>query len=136
MSDNIRGSEKFITLQTLRFLTVGGLVFGLDITAVWVLQWIAPPLLAVSLAYITAVILHFWLNRQWVFKDRDGNLAEQTLRYVFMSAIGWMTTLILVELNLRTFTKSVVIAKLLAIPFVTILSFSLLKWFVFPARKT
>ena len=130
-------SERFQLLQTARFLAAGGLVFGLDLAGVWIFRWFLPPLPAVTVAYFIAVAAHFWLNRQWVFEDRAGNIRRQGVRYVCLTGVCWLATLFLVDAGLRLFTDDVVVAKALAIPPVTILGFLILRGFVFssPARS-
>jgi putative flippase GtrA len=118
----------------VRFGCVGGLVFGVDVGALWCLEACLPWIPAVTVAYLLAVAVHFTLNRSWVFESRNQTLSRQLIRYAVTVFLCWSSTVGLVALSLRTVTGSVVIAKVLAVPVVTLLGFALMKWYVFVER--
>ena len=114
-----------------KFCAVGLLVAGVDFGALWLFQNYLPRLAAVSLAYFVAVAAHFALNKWWVFRAVANVRAPEVARYVFTVFVCWLCTVGVVWLALRLATSSVFVAKLMAIPPATLLSFVLMRKFVF-----
>lgn len=117
--------------QYIRFCIVGATVFAFDFTMLWLFHHFLPKLVAVSIAYLMAVTLHFCLNRSWVFEASRLPVAGHAVRYVLSVAATWACTVSLVWLSLRTVTGNVFVAKAIAIPPTTLLGFLLLRLFVF-----
>ena len=93
--------------------------------------FVLTPLTAVGTAYLLAVTLHFCLNRWWVFAAREAPATGQLKRYVLTVGACWGSTLAITAFALATITSHVVVAKMLAIPLVTLLGFVLMRGFVF-----
>ena len=125
--------ERFFRL--LRFCTVGAAVAAIDFGLVWLLSGHLPPLIAVSLAYFTAVCCHFLLNKMWVFQCRRSDYIRQLIEYSAAVIASWVTTLTIVHLCLSSFTSNVLIAKLFAVPPATLIAFLLMQLFVFRRPK-
>ncbi len=115
----------------VRFCLVGALVFGLDFGALWFFHQFLPRLAAVSVAYFVAVSFHYVLNKWWVFASRTADHTAELGRYVLMVVVCWLCTVAIVWLALRFFTPNVFAAKALAVPPATLLSFLLMRRFVF-----
>jgi putative flippase GtrA len=131
--------ERF--LRFLRFCIVGATVAGIDFGLVWLLRGHLPPLLAVSIAYLTAVCCHFLLNKMWVFQCRRSDYVRQLMQYFAVVVASWLTTITIVDLCLSSFTSNVLIAKLFAVPPATLVAFLLMHFLVFrrpnkPAPET
>lgn len=122
--------------KAVRFCFVGALVFALDFALIWLLQQIVPVMVAVSTAYLIAVATHFCLNKWWVFHSRQSAAFLELKRYVVSVALCWLTTLVLVASALAYLTSNVYLAKLIALVPTTLLSFMLLKTYVFPGGQT
>jgi putative flippase GtrA len=120
-----------VTGQAIKFCFVGALVFGVDFAALWACKPFLPRLLAVSIAYFVAVILHFCLNKWWVFGTRRSLHGMEVARYVLTVLICWLCTITVVAATLKLATDNVFIAKAFAIPPTTALSFVLMRSFVF-----
>lgn len=120
-----------MTRSFFRFGFVGALVFGIDFGALWLFKQFVPRLVAVSLAYFLAVAVHFSLNKWWVFRAQANVRGMEVARYVFTVFVCWLCTVGGVWLALRFATNNVFVAKLLAIPPATLLSFLLMRRFVF-----
>ena len=114
-----------------KFCTVGGVVFCVDFAVLWLCQLFLPRLVAVSIAYFVAVAVHFSLNKWWVFRAEANVRALEVARYVLTVLVCWLCTVGVVWLALRFATSNVFVAKLLAIPPATLLSFVLMRRFVF-----
>ncbi len=114
-----------------KFCCVGLLVAGVDFGTLWLLQNILPKLVAVSLAYFLGVTTHYALNKWWVFRADANVRVAELARYVFTVIVCWLCTVGVAWLALRVATSNVLVAKLLAIPPATLLSFVLMRKFVF-----
>jgi putative flippase GtrA len=114
---------------------VGAAVASIDFGLVWLLIGHLPPLIAVSLAYFTAVCCHFLLNKMWVFQCRRSDYIRQLIEYSAAVIASWVTTLTIVHLCLSSFTSNVLIAKLFAVPPATLIAFLLMQLFVFRRPK-
>ena len=114
---------------------MGAAVASIDFGLVWLLSGHLPPLIAVSLAYFTAVCCHFLLNKMWVFQCRRSDYIRQLIEYSAAVVASWVTTLTIVHLCLSSFTSNVLIAKLFAVPPATLIAFLLMQLFVFRRPK-
>ena len=117
--------------RVLRFCTVGAAVAAIDFGLVWFLRGRLPPLIAVSVAYFTAVSCHFLLNKMWVFQCRRSDYIRQIIQYSAVVVASWLTTISIVHLCLSNITTNLLIAKLFAIPPATLIAFLLMRLFVF-----
>jgi putative flippase GtrA len=121
----------FLTNKLFRFCLAGGVVALVDLGLVRLLVHVLPPLVAVSTAYLWAVGLHFCLNRWWVFAATQNPAANQFVRYAMTVCACLGCTLGMVALAMSTVTSSIMLAKIIAIPPVTLLGFVLMRMFVF-----
>ena len=107
------------------------MVAAIDFGLVWLLNGRLSPLVAVSIAYFTAVCCHFLLNKMWVFQCRRNDYIRQLIQYFAVVIASWSTTILIVHLCLSNFTTNVLIAKLYALPPATLVAFVLMHFFVF-----
>jgi putative flippase GtrA len=114
---------------------VGAAVAAIDFGLVGLLSGRLSPLIAVSIAYFTAVCCHFLLNKMWVFRCQRSDHIRQLIQYSAVVVSSWMTTIIIVHLCLSSFTTNVLIAKLFAVPPATLIAFLLMQLFVFRRPK-
>ncbi len=77
-----------------RFLVIGGLGFVVD-AATFEIAWKAglPIAAARLIAFATALVFTFLLNRNYTYDRCDGNIAAQFLKYVIASGTGGMINL-------------------------------------------
>jgi putative flippase GtrA len=115
----------------VRFCAVGSTVALVDFSMVFLFSRFLPPLIAVTIAYFIGVTCHFLLNKFWVFRCQRSDYVRQLLQYSVVVGSSWLITLGVVHLCLSTFTSSVLIAKLCAIPCATLSGFLLMQLFVF-----
>jgi putative flippase GtrA len=71
--------------------------------------------LAVSIAYVLALLVHFSCNRSITFKKHDNPLPSQLVRYSFMVAINYCVTLITVRFVVENLHLSPFIGLIAAI---------------------
>jgi putative flippase GtrA len=121
--------ERFF--RFLRFCIVGVTVASIDFGLVWFFSGWTPPLVAVSIAYFTAVCCHFLLNKMWVFQCRRSDYIRQLIQYSVVVVASWLTTITIVHFCLSSFTTNLLIAKLFALPPATLAAFLLMQLFVF-----
>jgi putative flippase GtrA len=115
----------------LRFCTVGATVASIDFGLVWLLSGRLPPLVAISIAYVTGVTCHFLLNKMWVFQCGRSDYIRQLLQYSAVVIASWTTTIAIVHFCLLSFTTNLLIAKLFAVPPATLVAFLLMQFLVF-----
>jgi putative flippase GtrA len=120
-----------MTRSFFRFGVVGVLVFGIDFGSIWLFKRLVPPLVAVSLAYFLAVSVHFSLNKWWVFRSQANVRGMELVRYVLTVCVCWLCTVSVTWLALRFVTSNVFVARYTAVPLASLLSFLLMRRFVF-----
>ncbi len=85
------------------FLVVGGLSALLNFSvfmALW--KWFhLSDNLAVSVAYVVAILFHFAMNRMWTFQSTQGARIPQIVRYAVMAAVNYAITVAVVNLATR-----------------------------------
>jgi putative flippase GtrA len=117
--------------RTFRFCTVGGFVFLLDFCLLYFLaKWFYAGW-AVTIAYFVAVTTHYLLNKAWVFESRAPLSLLEAARYGCTVVICWACTISTVWLVLKFLSENILIAKAIAVPPTTLLSFKLMRGFVF-----
>jgi putative flippase GtrA len=120
--------------KLVRFCTVGGTSALLDVSTVWVLQHLTPPLVALSCGFGVGITWHFLMNKFWVFRCNRSDYLRQLLQYGANVVVCYLITIGVAQVCLNTFTTNVVLAKLCAIPFATGISFANMHFIVFRAR--
>jgi putative flippase GtrA len=119
----------------LQYCTVGATVAAIDFSLAWMLSLWLSPLIAVSIAYFTAVTCHFLLSKMWVYRCSRKDHARQVGQYALCIMGAWLLTLGVVRLCLSTITTNILLAKLIALPPVTLVGFVVLRCFVFAPPK-
>jgi putative flippase GtrA len=117
--------------SAFRFSVVGAVVAGFNFALLWLFTRIVPELVAVAIAYVLAVALHFTLNKLWVFGSRTTVRGGEVWRYVLTVVICALCTSTAVWFAFRFVTKNVFVANILALVPATLLSFLLMRRFVF-----
>jgi putative flippase GtrA len=123
-------------LQLVRFGTVGGIGFVVNI-AVYTLFVHGAGVeyrVASVAAWLVAVANNFILNRHWTFEARDGAARFQAIRFVLVSLIAEILSLLLLTLLVQTGGLSKVPAQALAVAACTPLNFIGNKLWSFRAR--
>jgi putative flippase GtrA len=118
-------------MQLVRFCAVGGSVAVIDLSVVWITSHFLPALVAVSLGYIIGVTCHFLLNKFWVFRCNSQQYRRQVALYLLHIALYWLMTMFIVSLVLSLTPASVVIARVISIPPMTLFTFCFLRFVIF-----
>jgi len=119
--------------RLFRFCFVGAAVFCIDFSLLWLFLVVLPPMGAVSLAYLLAVMSHFFLTKIWVFEAVHPVSRREIAGYLIVVAASWACTAGVAWTSLRLLSDNVYIAKALAIPPTTLVSFVLMKRLAFRA---
>ena len=123
--------DREIIGKGIRFGLVGGFVCLVDLAMLWVWSRFTSPIVAVSAAYFIAVTVHFCLNKWWVFRNQSTAVGAQVFKYALTVAACWLCTVAVFSLSLRWVTMNIFIAKIIAVPPTTLLSFVMMRGFVF-----
>jgi putative flippase GtrA len=114
----------------LRFLLVGGSITLFDITFCAILSVILPATLAYCLSFATAVVLRFWIDRNFTFRESDGERLLQFVRYWLSCCLTLIVGAAAFN-SLRLLAIPVVVAKVFSVFPVTLLGYLLFRFFVF-----
>lgn len=117
--------------QLVRFCVTGSIVAAVDFALIWLFAHFMPRLAAVAVAYPLAVTLHFCLSRWWVFAAANESARVQIPRFVVVVLLCWLCTVGVTALAHVTVASNIFIAKAIALPCATVLSFFLMRHRVF-----
>lgn len=101
----------------LKFFTVGGLGFGVDMATTWVVkEWLGLPKFAAnSVGFAIGMGVRFVANRIWTFQSTDPNWIRQALLFFGFAAIGLgIVNAIIWLLNEKLGWTNFYVAKVLA----------------------
>jgi len=103
--------------QLARYVTIGGLVFCIDVGSfAGFLRAGVPLLVTTTLSYCLGIATHFTLNKYVNFRAHDRPVHSQALTYGIVAFVCWLTTLGIVK-GAVAFGAPPLAGKLLAIAF-------------------
>ncbi|MDI1352200.1 MAG: GtrA family protein [bacterium] len=88
-------------------------------------------LIAVSIAYFVATIVHFLMNRHFTFKAHEGHQMGQLLRYLLLNLFNYLITLFTVWIAVTYFLLSPYVGSLGAIGLTITANYFLGRYWVF-----
>ena len=99
------------------YLVVGGITAAIYYALIGLLWGLlgAHYLLAVSVAYVSAVAFHFLANRRVTFEAFHDSARRQLPRYVALAVVNYLVTLLVVDLAVRVAGLHVYVATTVAI---------------------
>ena len=87
--------------------------------------------IAVSVAYVFSVLLHFFLNKRFTFEMHHTQSSSYVIRYLMMLGVNYVAVMFLTHFIVETLHQSPRFIYIIS-PFITsIISFSMMKFFVF-----
>lgn len=132
-----------ISREFMRFLVVGTVGFAVDGGMVWVLvSGGMDPLVARCFSFPMAVLVTWWLNREWTFTSSSRKLASrhQIAAYIAVQLIGGSANFVAYAAVLSFITPTppnALMAFALGSALGLIVNFTGAKWFVFaPSTRT
>lgn len=114
----------------LRFLLVGGSVTVFDVVFCTILTLMMPPNLAYCLSFATAVALRFFLDKHFTFRSSGGKALAQFARYWLSCSLTMVVGIVTFNV-LRGCGLPLIIAKIVSVIPVTLLGYTLFRFFVF-----
>lgn len=123
------------TKQFLLFLTIGLLSAGVNFSTFF-LMWQVAHLnyqLAVSIAYILAVSVHFFGNRSLTFQSQDQHMLSQLKKYLLLLLINYLITLATVTFFVSKLHFSPYLGLITAIGLTVLIGFTLCQQYIFKA---
>ena len=126
-----------ISLATVRFVVVGGVVFLVDTALLWLLvrQAGLSPALATTVAYIAGVLLHFALSCAYTFADSAASWTRRLAGYAGMLLLNYLITLAVVMGMLTYVANNLVVAKAVAVATTAVTGYLGLRRLAFPRDK-
>lgn len=119
----------------LLFLTVGTLSAIVNFVSFTLLWKIMDYRIAVSIAYVLSVIVHFSANRNLTFNSRDTNMLQQLPRYLTTIILNYFITLSVVHVVVETFNQSPYLGIFCSIGATVGVSYTLLRFWVFREKR-
>lgn len=90
--------------------------------------------IAVSCGYVAGVAFHFVANRNLTFKDADGHIPSQLVKYAVVAAVNYVITLVVVGIAVEGFGLSPYLGVLAAVATTTFTGYALFARWVFRRR--
>jgi putative flippase GtrA len=132
----MRSVRKFINRSFGSYLVVGGITaliyFGIIALSEEFLG--IDYRIGVSIAYIAAVMFHFFANRKFTFSCVDGRLIHQGVRYLGVLLLNYVVTLGVVSFFVDTLGGVTYLGALFAIGITVIIGYFALKFWIFEKR--
>ena len=126
-----------IVIRLLKFGFVGGTVTIVNLSVLALTSRYLDPYTAFLVAYVPSVILHFTLNKQWVFRCERQDLMRQIFQYSAVAGMNFAINFALYALAFHFISRSTLIANLIAIPPTTLIGYLLFQKHVFHSvRRT
>ncbi len=129
--------NKPLSLQLIKFIIVGLTTFGIYFFSFHLFYGLIrfDYRIAVSIAYIITVICHFLLHRTFTYRATEQELIHNLWKYLLMLAINYAITLTAMWFVVAIAQSSPYIGLILATISTTLVSFFVMKHFVFESKK-
>lgn len=90
--------------------------------------------IAVSIAYITAILFYFFFNRKFTFKNHTHSIREQFSKFIIMAFINYLATLAVIHIVMELLKLPPYFGMVIALGITTILSYLIAKFWVFQSQ--
>lgn len=129
-----RRSVSTMTVEILRYLSVGALNTLIGLSTIWGLMLLGVSAVPANFGgYAVGLMVAFFLNREWTF----GATAQpwQTVRYIAAFAVAYGLNLAVLTAGLVLFEAQMFLVQIPAMASYTVCFFLLTKYFVFAPRE-
>lgn len=101
-------------IQALEYAITNILTFGLDIFLIWLMVnfWGFNYFWAVVFGYIIAIVLTYFVNRDWVYRGTHMKITEGFLRTFAVAVFCFLLVLVLMLLFVELFKMDYIVARL------------------------
>ncbi len=124
--------QPLMNRQFFVFLSVGLATMAVQFLSFSLFAHLAlPSKIAVSGAYVLAVLFHFLMNRTVTFKAKNSDVMGHLGRYLVVVCINYVVTLLVFDVIVTRFSFSPYIGMAAAIAATVMTGFFLLKFWVF-----
>lgn len=90
--------------------------------------------IAVSLAFVITVLLHFYLHRMFTFRATGQQIAHHAGRYILMLGLNYLITMVVAWIVVEILRISPSFTVVAATAVTTAMNFFLMKYFVFKTK--
>ena len=114
-------------LTFLKFFTVGGMGFGIDMLSTWILKekLVLKKYRANTIGFIIGIVFRFFINKAWTFQDSNPEWLKQMIQFGSIALVGLaMINGIIYLLDEKWKLLSFYKAKVIAMIFFMIWNFS------------
>ena len=123
-----------MSLRTvLGFALINGFTFGVDLSCLSLLHgalhWPVP--VAVTVSYVLAFALSFWLNRRYNFRSH-AEVSGQLVRYVVVVTINYLAWILGLTTGLTSLGVDYRLARVAAGAVEAVYMYSAMRWLIFP----
>lgn len=99
-----------------RYVSVGGLVVGVDVVSFQTLVMLHVPLpLTTTIAFVLATLVHFTLNKLWTFRVKGAPHGQQVTVYASVLLASFVVQQLVIETLVLGFHAVPIAAKFVAI---------------------
>ena len=124
-------------IQLLKFGCIGLAIFLLNFLSFQLLFQVFQfdYRIAVSLAFVLSVSMHYLLHRRFTFSAADQQIAQNAGKYVLMLGTNYLITLLVAWLVVEVLRMSPSYIVVIATAVTTLGNFFLMKYFVFKSKE-
>ena len=110
---------------------VAGTVAAINFFLVWLFVHFLGPRTSFSLAFVSALTIHFLLSKFWTFFNFSPDFSRQVPRYLTAAGVSYLLQFSVFHASLVLFTSNVLFASIVAMPVGMLVSFTMLQVWVF-----
>jgi len=121
-------------VRFLRFFTVGGVAFIVNIGSFALFKFMLPPNVAFTLAFVLSVATHYSLNRFWALPSTRSDKIRQAIEYLCTTCVSYLISFSAFKLFNSVLGIGLGWSQALSVPPATIFVFFVLNYWVFHHR--
>lgn len=91
--------------------------------------------IGVTIGYVISIVIYFFANRTFTFKNNDDKIGHQFIRFLMMVSVNYIITLMIVHYSVEYLQLKAYIATIISIIATTIFNYIIAKSWVF-SRST
>lgn len=91
--------------------------------------------IAITIAYVFAVIFYFLFNRHFTFRSTVSAMNLQFIKFLFMLAFNYLMTLTIVHISVEQLSVPPYAGMVLSIGIMTLINYSIAKFWVFKIKN-